>query len=243
MTDPASSFSDREHRGWLEGELSARPTVPTQTPYPPGLQWLELGEVPAPAVFVPSALPAGPVPLVVMLHGASSNPLRALPALQDEAERRQFVVVAPKSVGLTWDVIHGGFGPDVAAIDHALAAVFDHVPVDPRRLAIAGFSDGASYALTLGLANGALFPTILAFSAGFFVPARREGWPAIFVSHGRTDTVLPIDQCGRIVVAALRMGRYEVEYHEFDDGHRLPPDIVATAVDRWLTGPSGPTGS
>ena len=215
-----------------------RPAAPTQPPYPAGVEWLDLEGGLAPAVFVPSTLPAGPVPVMVLLHGATSNPLHALRVVQDEAERRQFVVVAPKSVGTTWDVIHGAFGPDVAALDHVLAAVFDHVPADPARLAIAGFSDGASYALTLGLANGSLFPSILAFSPGFFVPARREGWPAIFVSHGRTDPVLPIDQCGRRVVAALRMGRYDVAYYEFDGGHQVPAGALSAALDRWLAPPS-----
>jgi predicted esterase len=237
MTDAASSFSEQERQAWLLGEMSVRPADPTQPAYPPGLEWLDVADAPAPAVFVPATLPAGAVPVLVMLHGASSNPLRSLPALQDEAERRQFVVVAPKSVSVTWDVIHGGFGPDVAALDRVLAAVFDHVPADPRRLAIAGFSDGASYALTLGLANGGLFSTILAFSPGFFVPARREGWPRIFVSHGRADNVLPIDQCGRLVVAALQMADYDVDYHEFDGGHQLPPEIVAAGLDRWLEVP------
>jgi phospholipase/carboxylesterase len=217
--------------------MSTHPTAPTQAPYPAGLEWLDLDDGLAPAIFVPSTLPAGPVPVMVLLHGATSNPMHALPLVQDEAERRQFVVVAPKSVGTTWDVIHGGFGPDVASLDHVLAAVFDHVPADPRRLAIAGFSDGASYALTLGLANGELFPSILAFSPGFFVPARRQGWPAIFVSHGRTDPILPIDQCGRRVVAALRMARYEVAYYEFDGGHRAPAEAVSAALDRWLGSP------
>jgi phospholipase/carboxylesterase len=218
--------------------MGARPSSPTETSYPPGLEWLDLDGLPAPAVFVPSTLPAGPVPVMVMLHGATSNPLHALPIVQEEAERRQFVVVAPKSVGTTWDVIHGGFGPDVAALDHVLAAVFDHVPVDPGRIAIAGFSDGASYALTLGLANGALFPSILAFSPGFFVPARRQGRPKIFVSHGRTDPILPIDQCGRLVVTALQMGGYHVAYHEFDGGHRVPPDAVSAGLDHWLDPPA-----
>jgi predicted esterase len=193
--------------------------------------------VPAPAVFVPSALSTSRVPVLVMLHGAGSNPSHALSIVQDEAQRRQFVVVAPKSFGPTWDVIHGGFGPDVAALDHVLAAVFDHVPADPDRLAIGGFSDGASYGLTLGLANGALFPTILAFSAGFFVPARRQGRPSIFLSHGRRDPVLPIDQCGRIVAAALQMARYDVTYVEFEGGHRVPPEVLGAGLDHWLAAP------
>lgn len=231
------SFSDAERRAWAEGALGTRPAAPTQEPYAAGVEWLDLEGALAPVVFVPSSLPAGPVPLMVLLHGATSNPLHALPVVQDEAERRRFVVVAPKSMGTTWDVIHGGFGPDVAALDRVLAAVFDHVPVDPRRVAIAGFSDGASYALTIGLANGALFRSILAFSPGFFVPARREGRPEIFVSHGRTDPILPIDECGRRVVAALRMARYDVAYYEFDGGHRVPAVAVSAALDRWLAAP------
>jgi phospholipase/carboxylesterase len=228
------SFSEQQRRGWLEGEMSVRPTDATLAPYPAGVESLEVDGSPEPTVFVPSMLPDGPVPVMVLLHGASSNPLHALRVMQEEAERRQFVVVAPKSVGITWDVIHGGFGPDVAAIDHVLTAVFEHLPAEPRRLAIAGFSDGASYALTLGLANGELFPSILAFSPGFFVPARRQGWPAIFVSHGRGDPILPIDQCGRLVVAALRMAEYDVAYHEFDGGHQVPASALAAGLDRWL---------
>jgi predicted esterase len=238
MPDPPT-FSERERREWLEAELSSRPSVPTQAPYPAGVEWLDLEGGLAPAVFMPSPpLPAGPVPVMVLLHGATSNPLHALPVVQAEAERRKFVVVAPKSVDTTWDVIRGGFGPDVGALDLVLADVFDHVPADPGRLAIAGFSDGASYALTLGLANGDLFPSILAFSPGFFVPARRQGWPAIFVSHGRSDPVLPIDQCGRRVVTALRMAQYDVAYHEFDGGHQVPASALAAALDRWLEPPA-----
>jgi phospholipase/carboxylesterase len=228
------SFSEQQRRDWLEGAMSVRPTEATLAPLRAGVESLEVDGSPEPTILVPSMLPDGPVPVMVLMHGASSNPLHALRVMHEEAERRQFVVVAPKSVGITWDEIHGEFGPDVAAIDHVLAAVFDHVPAEPRRLAIAGFSDGASYALTLGLANGELFPSILAFSPGFFVPARRQGWPAIFVSHGRSDPILPIDQCGRLVVAALRMAEYDVAYHEFDGGHQVPASALAAALDRWL---------
>jgi predicted esterase len=238
MAEPVPSFTEADRQGWSQGALTSRPATPTQTALPSGLEWLELEGVPAPAVFVPAGLPEGPVPVMVLLHGASSNPMHALPIMQEEAERRGFVVVAPKSVGITWDVIHGDFGPDIGALDHVLAAVFDRVEANPRRVAVAGFSDGASYALTLGLANGELFPQIQAYSPGFFVPARRQGWPAIFVSHGRSDPILPIDQCGRLVVAALRMAEYDVSYLEFDGGHKVPPAIVAAALDRWLGPPA-----
>jgi len=236
MAEPVPSFTEAHRRGWQEGELAARPAAPTQPPLPPGLEGLELEGAPAPAVFVPSTRPDGPVPVMVLLHGASSNPMHALPIMQEEAERRGFVVVAPKSVGITWDVIHGDFGPDIGALDHVLATVFDRVEANPRRVAVAGFSDGASYALTLGLANGELFPQIQAYSPGFFVPARRQGWPAIFVSHGRSDPILPIDRTSRRIVPALQEAGYHVVYREFDGVHAVPPEIAQEAI-RWLASP------
>lgn len=76
--------------------------------------------------------------------------------------------------------------------DEALAHTFEHYTVDPSRVAIGGFSDGASYALSLGLGNGDLFRHIIAFSPGFAVPPRQLGSPRIFMSHGTKDRVLPI---------------------------------------------------
>ena len=57
-------------------------------------------------------------------------------------------------------------------------------PVDPARLVIGGFSDGASYALSLGLINGQLFRKVAAFSPGFVVTGEPEGKPRVFISHG-----------------------------------------------------------
>jgi len=85
------------------------------------------------------------------------------------------VIVAPDSRGRTWDAIEGRMGPDVEFIDTALRSVFAHVRVNPARVAMAGFSDGASYALGLGLANGDLFSHVIAFSPGFVTSRLRRG--------------------------------------------------------------------
>ena len=45
----------------------------------------------------------------------------------------------------------------------------------------------ASYALSLGIANGNLFSHVLAFSPGFLAPAGQTGSPRICVSHGTQD--------------------------------------------------------
>lgn len=182
-------------------------------------------------LFVPSALPAGPLPLVVLLHGAGGNPTQVLALMADEAEDRKILVLAPKSRGATWGAIRGDGLADATALSDTLARVAACFTLSPDRLAIAGFSDGASYALALGLANGALFRHVLAFAPGFIPGDERDGHPSIFISHGLHDRVLPITRCSRQLVPALRAAGYAVTYREFDGGHAAPRPLVAAALD------------
>jgi phospholipase/carboxylesterase len=228
-------FTSEARAGWAEGRLSIRPGDPRLQPEPApeggGVLW-PLGREPgAPMLLVPAGLPDTPLPLVVLLHGAGGDPAGMLPFLQREAEERGVLVLAPKSAGPTWDVLRGGFGPDVTRLDEALAAVFGRFLVDPDRLAVAGFSDGASYALSIGLINGFLFSRVMAFSPGFIVAPTRDGRPSIFVSHGTADPVLPIDRCSRRLVPVLRAEGYDVDYREFAGGHEVPPEMARAALD------------
>jgi len=218
------------------GRLGSRPeqiaAPPSATPgrHPLGLDGKRDG-----AFLVPSGLdPAKPAPLIVALHGAGGIATHILDLMAAQAEQHGIIVLAPESRGPTWDVIRGGYGPDVAFIDQALMKVFGLHPVDPARIAVSGFSDGASYALSLGVINGDLFDHILAFSPGFLVPTTMADTPRIFISHGIHDEVLPIDPCSRRIVPALRRAGYDVDYHEFDGGHVVPPDMVERGVARLL---------
>jgi phospholipase/carboxylesterase len=200
----------------------------------PGEHRLGLDDERDGAIYVPRVhQPGRPSPLAVMLHGAGGNGgrMRFSFALADEFG---MTVLAPDSRGGTWDFVRGGFGPDVAFIGAALQHVFDRVAVDPKHLAIGGFSDGASYALSLGLANGRLFTHVLAFSPGFIVRTRVRGRPRIFVSHGAADRVLPINQTSRRIVADLKEYGYSVRYREFDGPHTVPPDLARDAF-AWFT--------
>jgi phospholipase/carboxylesterase len=137
---------------------------------------------------------------------------------------------------VTWDRIRGSFGPDVAFLDRAMGHVFDRVHVDPERIVLGGFSDGASYALSLGPANGNLFSRIIAFSAGFSRPPEgRVGRPGIFVSHGTRDAILPVRNARDTIVPTFRSEGYDVEYVEFDGGHEVPREISGQALD-WFLG-------
>jgi phospholipase/carboxylesterase len=184
----------------------------------------------------PSYRPAHPAPLVLSLHGAGGSGRRSLRRLRPLADELGLLILSPDSRESSWDVVRSGFGPDVEFLDRALDLVFARYAVDPTRIAAEGFSDGASYALSLGLLNGGLFPNVIAFSPGFVVAEHRQGRPRCFVSHGTHDPVLPIDQCSRRIVRELRDDRYDVRYAEFDGGHVVPPEIARVAV-AWLLSP------
>jgi phospholipase/carboxylesterase len=131
-------------------------------------------------------------------------------------------------------MILGDYGPDVQFLDRALEKTFAGSPgIDPRRVALCGFSDGASYGLSLGLANGRLFTHIIAFSPGFIRAPRFEGSPRIFVTHGVKDAILPVDRCSRRLVPQLRKAGYVVEYREFDGPHTIPETSRRDAI-AWL---------
>ncbi|MFZ4893632.1 alpha/beta hydrolase [Plantibacter sp. Mn2098] len=222
---------------WSNGLLSATPdTVTSHAPatseLPAGVHQIGPAGARSHLLVVPDELPDGPVPLVVLLHGASSDPAHVLPILQQEAEDAGIVILAPKSTGPTWDAVRTGFGPDIELLDTLLDETFEHLPIDPQRIAIAGFSDGATAALSIGLANGELFSSILAFSPGFVVGSQRFGEPAVFVSHGTADSVLPIDRASRRIVPQLERVGYEPEYVEFDGYHEVPADVAARALAR-----------
>ena len=216
------------------GRLTARPGTPTGS-VTPGEQPLSLGKDGRDGLlYVPTGYAATtPAPLVLMLHGATGSARGALRPFRDLADDAGLVLLAPESRGTTWDAIRGDYGVDIAFIDRALAQVFQRVAIDPARLTIEGFSDGATYALGVGLTNGDLFQRVIAFSPGFVLPIDPHASPHIFISHGTRDEILPIDQCSRRIVPQLQQARYDVQYKEFDGPHAVPPEIARQAVD-WI---------
>lgn len=219
-----------------KGRLQARPAAPVlASEFGEGVHPVPCGVARPAELLVPLGHdPGRPAPLTLMLHGAGGHSSKVLPLLAAQAEVQEFLVLAPNSQGPSWDCIYGGFGPDVAAIDRALAWTFERYAVDPERIAIGGFSDGASYALSLGLTNGDFFSNILAFSPGFAAPADQIGTPQLFISHGRRDEVLPIERCGARLSHDLAAAGYDIAYREFADGHIVPLDIVNAAITRFL---------
>ena len=221
---------------WNKGRLLARPhkEVPG-TPMPPGLHEIDWNDQTTGLFYVPARYHAGQAtPLVVMLHGAGGRSRYGISPFRSLTDTNEVILFAPDSQRSTWDVIMGGYGPDVAHIDNALEYIFSHYTIDSSHIAIEGFSDGASYALSLGLTNGDLFSHIIAFSPGFMAPDKKHGTPNIYMSHGTKDSVLPIQRCSQRLVPQLQKSGYTVHYHEFDGPHTVPPDIAQEALQWFL---------
>ena len=212
--------------------LMVQPTAPT-IGIEPGMHDLSGSLGRNALLYVPASYDPGvAAPLAVMLHGATGTATRGLIPFESVADELGLILLAPESYSRTWDMILGRYGTDVHFIDTALQFVFDRCKVDPARLAIAGFSDGASYALSLGTANGNLFSYIAAFSPGFFVRKLPRGEPHIFVSHGTQDQILPIEECSRRIVPRLRSLGYDVDYREFEGPHGVLIEHARVAAEQ-----------
>jgi len=223
-------------RPWRsDPRLTARPARPALTPER-GLTRLGQ-ELPRGALlYVPQRYtPDRPAPLVVALHGGGGT-TRRWAAWGDLCEQHGFVLLAPEARARTWDRVGGDFGPDVRFIDSALRYTFARCAIDPGRIALLGFSDGASYALSLGPSNGDLFTHIVAFSPGFSDPSEPiVGRPRVFVSHGTRDRVLPVAGSRGGIAPMFEMDGYDIRYEEFDGGHEMPDPIVSLAME-WFLG-------
>ncbi|MFI5250149.1 MAG: alpha/beta hydrolase [Gemmatimonadales bacterium] len=224
------------------GRLTARPAATVRDPLPAGVHTLSALESRTTVVVVPPGLvPERPAPLILMFHGATESNTESLDAMQQIAERSGAILLAPSSAGRTWDAIRGVFGDDLDDIDKQLARVFAHCVVDPGRIAFAGFSDGASYAISLGLINGDLCSHIIGYSPGFIIPGVWHGHPRVFIAHGTHDHILPIDQCGRRIASDLTKRGYSVQFAEFDGDHEIRPEMVERSV-AWVVGGAAATG-
>lgn len=233
-----ASCSDSTTRSEFDGDGRLSTTVaPPASALAPGVHTLGLGSPRDGRLFIPSGYDHdAPNTLVLLLHGAGGTGQGIGSAFDALAETAGVVTLAPDSRYRTWDAVLEDFGPDVGFIDAALTWTFHRVNVDPARLTIAGFSDGASYALALGLTNGTLFRRVLAFSPGFLYARSTQGKPPVYVAHGTSDPVLPIDSTSRVIVPALERAGYTVEYDEFDGGHVIKQTLAEEAL-AWAATP------
>ena len=193
--------------------------------------------------YLPKTLTGAPAPLLVGFYGAGGQASDMLESFRADADRDGFILLIPTSKAPTWDMIEDlksrlgaemnvqpRFGKDLKALDLALGDLFAKVAVDPARIGVIGFSDGATYALSVGTANPQLFHTVIAFSPGAAFIGKFDPTQRIFISHAEGDPVLPYSTT-RGLVARLRVKKMPVTFVKFKGGHEVPRDIHAQAID------------
>ncbi|HEY0762660.1 MAG TPA: hypothetical protein VGD61_09850 [Pyrinomonadaceae bacterium] len=212
-----------------DGRLSARPRSGVNTAATGQIK-LERDAI----LQIPANAGDKPLPLLIMLHGATQRAEDMFWYLDTAPEEAGVAVFAPNSEDTTWDAIGSrSFGADVYYLDRMLQRIFETTAIDLERVSIGGFSDGATYALSLGLINGDFFKSIVAFSPGFVIGNDPHGKPRIFISHGLHDHILPIDRCGRRIANELKTRGYDVTFREFDGDHEIPLDIARAGLS-WI---------
>lgn len=237
----------------LAALLPFQANAPSAAPAPPstlpesvsGL--VELGE--GALAYVPAGALNEPAPLLVLLHGAGGQANGMIERFRRVAEAEGLVLLAPQSAGRTWDLIlaasasrgSGTFrfsGGDSDRIERAMDRLSDRTSLDSDRVTLAGFSDGASYALSLGPTRPGLYRSILAFSPGFTARAAgAAGRQPIFIAHGRRDNILPFARSRDIVVPQLRSAGHSVTFHPFDGGHSIGEEAITQAIRFLDEGP------
>jgi phospholipase/carboxylesterase len=131
-----------------------------------------------------------------------------------------------------------GLRRSLAALEELLARQKER-GIAPRRIVLAGFSQGCAMALLTGVRHRERLAGIVGLSG--YLPlapttsAERSDANAltpVFMGHGENDEIVII-QRGRASRDALQRLGYDVEYHEYPMGHSVCAEEVAD-LNRWL---------
>jgi len=190
-------------------------------------------------------------PLVVVLHPAGLKGAAMVRTWGEVAERSgAFIVAGPECKDARrrrWSLDDER---DLLATVNKVIALYS---VDPRRVLLTGFSQGAIYTYTFGLRNPGTFRGIAAVAGALIAgqnPAaeailRKARGMAVYVAHGAADQQIPVVRA-RASRARLERAGFVVTYHEIPYlGHYLPPEEPAR-IWAWferLTAPPPPAAS
>jgi phospholipase/carboxylesterase len=212
-----------------ELRLTAQPGTPTGT-FTPGLHTLQVKAGREALLYVPTSyVSTTPAPIALMLHGGGGDAQQPIDTFQARADQRGLCMVSVKSLGFTWDGMNDRFTDDIPIFDEAMKIAFANLNIDASLVGIEGFSDGATYAVAIGRANGDLFKRVSAQSMGMLLHTTGVQKPVFYITHGAQDEVLPATSAETTANQLKQV--YTVTFETYTGGHAIPATIATKVVD------------
>jgi polyhydroxybutyrate depolymerase len=152
-------------------------------------------------LFVPPARTSGPRPLLVALHPLNGSAARfeQTSGLDRGAATDGVVVAYPDGLGRSWDAgTCCGYAvrhrvDDVGFVARVVADVARRVSIDPARVAVTGFSNGALMSYRLACERPDLFRAAVAVAGDMIAPRCAPARPvALLHVHGTRDPLIPL---------------------------------------------------
>ncbi len=117
--------------------------------------------------------------------------------------------------------------------------IYQRYPIDPERQALLGYSDGASYALALGLSNPKLFSAVMAWAAGFLAIdtnnlEAEDRKPRLFVEYGDQDPLFPYEAVALPMRDALVKIGYPLVFRTDEGGGHWPSGRFQPEALDWF---------
>lgn len=173
----------------------------------PGAPCVALGENGAPLgeylFFAPPKDAARPAPAIIFVHGWRATPeaMAKRSQLRATAEKLGAALVLPRGERMTWAYpgspgANRGEGRDEFAFFSAIVRDLRADPdIDGARLALSGFSMGASMVWNLACFQGSNYAAAIPMAGAFWDPIPADcpdPVKRLHHTHGTTDTVVPI---------------------------------------------------
>jgi phospholipase/carboxylesterase len=71
----------------------------------------------------------------------------------------------------------------------------------------------------------------VAYSPGFLIAVPAKKRPPILITHGTSDSILPIEDTSRRMVPELRKAGYSVDFREFDGNHAVQQSVMDEVIN------------
>lgn len=184
-------------------------------------------------------------PLIVWLHGPGDNE-RQLQRIMPLVSLRNYLAVGPRATsrcastrgGFAWRQDESDIARAESAVFHCIDAVSNRFHVAPRRIFIAGYADGGTMALRLGLRFPDRFAGALSLGGAFpegHAPLARLASVRrlpLFMASGRDGQNYSIEDCCQ-ELRLFHAAGLSVTLRQYPCGDEIVTNMLSD-IDRWI---------